>query len=96
MVHIQTENGVWKVGAHGYTSAGKPDAWVLPFEDAVVRVSHCGPEKRAAFIDVSSVSSIAGRSLADWRVFARRDDCLDSMVPSDLRALLAKVQETTG
>jgi len=26
--------------------------------------------------------------------FARRDDCLDSMVPSDLRRLLAELQES--
>ena len=49
-VHIQTENGVWRIDARGYTFAGSPDAWVLRFEDAVKRVSHCGPEKRARFL----------------------------------------------
>ena len=34
---------------------------------------------------------IAGRSLADWKVFARRDDCLDQMVPSDLRQILEEI-----
>ena len=50
MVHIQTENGVWREGGAGYTLAGKPDAWILPFEDAQTRVNHCGPEKHATFI----------------------------------------------
>ncbi|EYD71774.1 hypothetical protein Lokhon_01844 [Limimaricola hongkongensis DSM 17492] len=50
MVHIRTENGVWRTGGRGYTWAGKPDAWVLPFEEAVKRISHCGPEKHGAFI----------------------------------------------
>lgn len=53
MVHIATEHGVWRVNAQGYTYAGKPDAWVLSFEEAQKRVNHCGPEKRAAFIAVS-------------------------------------------
>jgi len=50
MVHIQTENGVWRTNGHGYTWAGKPDAWVLPFEKAQKCVAHCGPEKQATFI----------------------------------------------
>ncbi len=28
-------------------------------------------------------SWIAGRTLREWEEFARRDDCLDLMVPSD-------------
>jgi len=32
---------------------------------------------------------IAGKTVAEWRDFARRDDCLDRMVPSDLRQLIA-------
>lgn len=32
---------------------------------------------------------IAGRNVEEWREFAKRDDCLDQMVPSDLRLLLA-------
>ena len=32
---------------------------------------------------------IAGMTLAEWREFARRDDCLNFMVPSDLRQLVA-------
>lgn len=50
LVHIETEHGVWRENAAGYTTAGAPDAWVLPFEEAKAKVSHCGPEKRAAFI----------------------------------------------
>ena len=29
------------------------------------------------------------KTLEQWREFARRDDCLDRMVPSDLRVILA-------
>lgn len=57
LVHIQTENGVWRVNGCGYTYAGKPDAWVLQFEEAQRKVSHCGPEKRAAFIWVKAEPS---------------------------------------
>ena len=32
---------------------------------------------------------IAGRTLEQWQEFARRDDCLDLMVPSDLRQIIA-------
>ncbi|MBP0440645.1 hypothetical protein [Tianweitania sediminis] len=49
-VHIETENGVWRIGGNGYTWAGKPDAWVLPFEQAVRKIAHCGPEKRGRFL----------------------------------------------
>jgi hypothetical protein len=34
---------------------------------------------------------IAGRTLKEWREFARRDDCLDQMVPSDLRLLVGEL-----
>jgi len=50
MVHIETENGVWRIGGHGYTWACKPDAWVIPFEDAVKQIDHCGPEKAGKFL----------------------------------------------
>ena len=33
---------------------------------------------------------IAGKTLEEWQEFARRDDCLDKMVPSDLRQLVAE------
>lgn len=52
-VHIQTENGVWRDGGCGYTWAGKPNAWVIPFEEAIKKVEHCGPEKMAKFLRVS-------------------------------------------
>jgi hypothetical protein len=52
MVHIQTENGVWRRNACGYTYAGRPDAWIIPFEQAQRQVAHCGPEKCATFIRV--------------------------------------------
>ena len=50
MVHIETDRGVWRINAAGYTFKGSPDAWILPFEVAQQEVAHCGPEKRAAFI----------------------------------------------
>ncbi|MEL7396995.1 MAG: hypothetical protein AAFN44_11530 [Pseudomonadota bacterium] len=31
------------------------------------------------------------KTLEDWTQFARRDDCLDRMVPSDLRAILSNL-----
>lgn len=50
MVHIRTENGVWRTGGRGYTMPGAPDAWVLPFEVAQREIAHCGPEKCGAFL----------------------------------------------
>ena len=50
MVHIRTENGLWRYEGAGYTTAERGDAWVLPFEKAVEQISHCGPEKRGWFI----------------------------------------------
>lgn len=38
-----------------------------------------------------NVEILAGRTLAEWREFARRDDCLERMVPSDLRQLIGAV-----
>jgi len=35
--------------------------------------------------------TVAGRTIAEWREFAKRDDCLDQMVPSDLRAILSAI-----
>lgn len=58
-VHIRTENGVWKKGGHGYTLPGGPDAWVLPFEDAVRQISHCGPEKQGSFLLVKGQEPIS-------------------------------------
>jgi len=39
-----------------------------------------------------ALSPIAGRTLDEWTEFARRDDCLEGMVPSDLRQLLAALR----
>mgnify|MGYP003669887868 FL=1 len=49
-VHIRTENGLWREDARGYTTHAQGDAWVLPFEEAVRQISHCGPEKRGTFV----------------------------------------------
>lgn len=57
MVHIETENGVWRHRGQGYTWAGQPNAGIWVFEDAVKRVSHCGPEKCAAFIAIPAPPS---------------------------------------
>lgn len=37
--------------------------------------------------------NIAGKSLEEWVEFARRDDCLDRMVPSDLRQLVGAISK---
>lgn len=50
MVHIETENGVWRIGGHGYTWAGELNAWIIPFEEAVKQIDHCGPEKAGKFL----------------------------------------------
>ena len=36
---------------------------------------------------------IAGMTLAEWREFARLDNCLELMVPSELRLLIAAIPE---
>ena len=66
MVHIQTENGVWREGGAGYTLAGKPDAWILPFEDAQTKVNHCGPEKHATFIAALNATPQDGKGGEEW------------------------------
>lgn len=40
---------------------------------------------------MSNPTSIAGRTLHEWVLFARRDDCLERMVPSDLRQLIGAI-----
>lgn len=70
MVHIQTENGVWRTNGHGYTWADKPDAWVLPFEEAQKCVAHCGPEKQASFIAARPAPAIASEDLLKKAVAA--------------------------
>lgn len=39
---------------------------------------------------------IAGRTLKEWEEFARRDDCLNQMVPSDLRCLIAAIPQQSN
>ena len=36
-------------------------------------------------------TQVAGRTLAEWREFAREEDCLSDMYPEELRALLALI-----
>lgn len=38
---------------------------------------------------------IGDKTLDEWQQFARRDDCLDRMVPSDLRLILGKLAAAT-
>lgn len=40
-------------------------------------------------------NTIAGRTLSEWRTISRRDDCLANMVPSDLRALVNALYQTS-
>lgn len=74
MVHIETENGVWREGGSGYTYAGRPEAWVLPFEEAQRQVDHCGPEKRAAFIRLSATVLPDGLDVVAWHWEGRARD----------------------
>lgn len=39
---------------------------------------------------------IAGRTLDEWTEYARRDDCLDGMVPSQLRQLIGQIRTDFG
>jgi hypothetical protein len=39
---------------------------------------------------------IAGRTLLEWQEFAKCDDCLDQMVPSDLRQLIGAISQNAG
>lgn len=100
MVHIQTENGVWRQNANGYTHAGAPDAWVLPFEDAQRQVAHCGPEKRALFI--AAATSPAGDlvELADRLLKRAEEDrqCAENneAVVEALAEQLAAFEARTG
>jgi hypothetical protein len=50
VVHIRTENGVWRINAKGYTYPNTPEAWILPFKEAEKQISHCGPEKQGCFL----------------------------------------------
>ncbi|MEO1169640.1 MAG: hypothetical protein AAFW97_13110 [Pseudomonadota bacterium] len=38
--------------------------------------------------DIERAREIAGRTLEEWAEHAKRDDCLDRMVPSDLRQII--------
>ena len=37
---------------------------------------------------------IAGRTLSEWKEFTKTDQCLDQMVPSDLREILGAIERT--
>lgn len=38
---------------------------------------------------------IGDKTLDEWQEFARRDDCLERMVPSDLRIILGRLAAAT-
>lgn len=65
LVHIETTSGVWCMSGKGYTHAGSPDAWVLPFGEALWQIISLGPEKNArllrAFTGGASWESEAGQ-----------------------------------
>jgi SMC interacting uncharacterized protein involved in chromosome segregation len=39
----------------------------------------------------TDMTAIAGKTLEEWTEFARKDYCLDRMVPSDLRQLVGEI-----
>ena len=49
-------------------------------------------EPMGRIIGTVQYTVIAGRTIEQWEQFACRDDCLDQMVPSDLRALIAALK----
>lgn len=48
-------------------------------------------DEPSSILRQKTVRVIAGKSLDEWREFSRRDDCLDRMVPSDLRQLIGAI-----
>ncbi len=42
---------------------------------------------------IKEETKISGKTLREWKEYARRDDCLDKMVPSELRQLLSKIEK---
>lgn len=61
---------------YGKELPGIPTHWRWPVES---------PEAEASRL-------FAGRTLAQWQEFAKTDNCLDQMVPSDLRAILNGIE----
>lgn len=49
LVHIQSDKGLWRHNAKGYTHHFH-DAWRVDFETAYEYTKHCGPEKRVEYI----------------------------------------------
>jgi hypothetical protein len=58
------------------------------FSDQPQRKAYIAWQHRLEKPDKPAEPKIAGRTLAEWQVFARQDNCLDCMVPSDLRELV--------
>lgn len=50
LVNIETTSGVWRESGKGYTHAGSPDAWVLPFGEALWQIISLGPDKNARLL----------------------------------------------
>lgn len=68
--------------------------WEVYIADKMV--ARCETERSAKnYLKGLEYNDIAGRSLNEWRVFARQDDCLERMVPSDLRELIAALIRKT-
>lgn len=49
MVHVETNMGLWRPEARGYTDSSA-EAWLLPFDVAIAKVETLGPEKDAHFV----------------------------------------------
>lgn len=49
--------------------------------------------RQRAKLPIIDMREFEVRTLDDWIEFARRDDCLNHMVPSDLRTILGNINE---
>lgn len=49
-VQICSDHGTWRENGKGYTVANAPNAWILPFEQALEETAGLGPEKRVKFL----------------------------------------------
>ena len=63
IVNIKTDRGVWRTDGAGYTLHGQPDAWALPFEEALRIIRPLGPEKKARLLRPAREAVMSDREL---------------------------------
>lgn len=58
-VQICSNHGTWRENGKGYTVSNAPNAWILPFDEAVEQTAHLGPEKRVRFVLAPGETEVA-------------------------------------